>query len=241
VCGDWKINKRRSATTRRFATFAARTPHLDRIGKELRVEIKANGRNVPRLFAAEQVARTANLEIRERQLESGAKVRRIEDRLETLARIIGERLFPSIEQIAPGATTAAADATAQLIELCEAEAIGTVEEVALRYTRLRDMSGVVWYVRNGEILRVANRSQGWTLAIVSDNETSIASVDPSRDLKKTWQVRRGARRAGSAEGGAAGATALRPAARARSAEGGAAEAAPSMTAARARSVEGCLA
>lgn len=45
-------------------------------------------------------------------------------------------------------------------------AIGTVEEVALRCTRLRDPSGVVWYVRNGEILRVANRSQGWTLATV---------------------------------------------------------------------------
>ncbi len=44
--------------------------------------------------------------------------------------------------------------------------LGTVEEVALRYTRLRDMTGVVWYVRNGEILRVANRSQGWTLATV---------------------------------------------------------------------------
>ncbi len=44
--------------------------------------------------------------------------------------------------------------------------LGTVEEVALRYTRLRDLSGVVWYVRNGEILRVANRSQGWTLAVV---------------------------------------------------------------------------
>ena len=44
--------------------------------------------------------------------------------------------------------------------------IGTVEEVTLRVTRVRDMSGVVWYVRNGEILRVANRSQGWTLAMV---------------------------------------------------------------------------
>jgi small-conductance mechanosensitive channel len=44
--------------------------------------------------------------------------------------------------------------------------VGTVEEVALRYTRVRDMTGVVWYVRNGEILAVANRSQGWTLAIV---------------------------------------------------------------------------
>ncbi len=46
------------------------------------------------------------------------------------------------------------------------EAVGTVEEVTLRVTRLRDTSGIVWYVRNGEILRVANRSQGWTLAVI---------------------------------------------------------------------------
>lgn len=46
------------------------------------------------------------------------------------------------------------------------DAIGTVEEVTLRTTRLRDMSGVVWYIRNGEIIRVANRSQGWTMAVV---------------------------------------------------------------------------
>ena len=32
-------------------------------------------------------------------------------------------------------------------------AIGTVEEVALRVTRIRDANGMVWYVRNGEILR----------------------------------------------------------------------------------------
>ncbi len=46
------------------------------------------------------------------------------------------------------------------------EAIGVVEDVTLRITRLRDLSGVVWYVRNGEILRVANQSQGWVLAVV---------------------------------------------------------------------------
>ncbi len=44
--------------------------------------------------------------------------------------------------------------------------IGTVEEVTLRVTRLRDPGGVVWYIRNGEILRVANRSQGWMVAVV---------------------------------------------------------------------------
>lgn len=61
-------------------------------------------------------------------------------------------------------------------------AVGTVEEVALRYTRLRDLSGVVWYVRNGEILRVANRSQGWTLAVVD------IPVDYGSDLDKVRQL-----------------------------------------------------
>ena len=46
------------------------------------------------------------------------------------------------------------------------EAIGTVEDVTLRVTRLRDASGVVWYVRNGEIIRIGNRSQGWSTAVV---------------------------------------------------------------------------
>ena len=43
---------------------------------------------------------------------------------------------------------------------------GTVEAVGLRVTRLRDADGVVWYVRNGEIVRVGNRSQGWSTATV---------------------------------------------------------------------------
>jgi small conductance mechanosensitive channel len=46
------------------------------------------------------------------------------------------------------------------------EATGTVEEVTLRVTKLRDPTGVAWYVRNGEIVRVANKSQGWSTAVV---------------------------------------------------------------------------
>ncbi len=45
-------------------------------------------------------------------------------------------------------------------------AVGTVEEVSLRVTRLRDGSGVVWYIRNGEIVRIGNKSQGWSTATV---------------------------------------------------------------------------
>ena len=46
------------------------------------------------------------------------------------------------------------------------EAVGTVEEVSLRVTRLRDASGVVWFIRNGEIVRIGNRSQGWAMAVI---------------------------------------------------------------------------
>ena len=46
------------------------------------------------------------------------------------------------------------------------EAVGTVETVSLRVTQLRDANGVTWYVRNGEIIRIGNRSQGWSIAVV---------------------------------------------------------------------------
>lgn len=45
-------------------------------------------------------------------------------------------------------------------------AIGTVEAVTLRITRLRDADGRVWYVRNGTITRVGNESQGWSRAFM---------------------------------------------------------------------------
>lgn len=46
------------------------------------------------------------------------------------------------------------------------EVTGTVEEVTLRVTRLRDANGMVWYVRNGEVLRIGNISQGWSSTTV---------------------------------------------------------------------------
>jgi len=40
------------------------------------------------------------------------------------------------------------------------EVVGTVEQMNLRITRVRAGDGTIWYLRNGEILRVGNRSQG---------------------------------------------------------------------------------
>lgn len=46
------------------------------------------------------------------------------------------------------------------------EATGVVEAVGLRITTVRDGRGVLWYIRNGEIVRVGNKSQGWAMVIV---------------------------------------------------------------------------
>jgi len=59
---------------------------------------------------------------------------------------------------------------------------GTVEAVSLRVTRLRDVNGTVWYVRNGEILRVGNQSQNWARTVLD------VPVVPDADLVQVRRV-----------------------------------------------------
>ncbi|WP_007519599.1 mechanosensitive ion channel family protein [Pseudofrankia saprophytica] len=54
---------------------------------------------------------------------------------------------------------------------------GTVEAVTFRMTRLRDVEGTVWYVRNGEITRIGNKSQQWARTVLDvplDYDTDVA-------------------------------------------------------------------
>ena len=46
------------------------------------------------------------------------------------------------------------------------DATGTVEAMTLLTTRLRDVNGVVWHIRNGTIESVGNESQGWSRAVI---------------------------------------------------------------------------
>jgi small-conductance mechanosensitive channel len=62
------------------------------------------------------------------------------------------------------------------------EASGVVEAVSLRVTRLRDVNGTVWYVRNGEILRVGNMSQNWARTVLD------IPVAYGEDLHRVRQV-----------------------------------------------------
>ncbi|MFF4355845.1 mechanosensitive ion channel family protein [Streptomyces sp. NPDC001604] len=61
-------------------------------------------------------------------------------------------------------------------------ASGEVIEVGLRVTKLRGASGEIWYVRNGEVKRIGNLSQGWATAGV--DVTVKANEDLDR-LKST--------------------------------------------------------
>ncbi len=45
-------------------------------------------------------------------------------------------------------------------------ATGVVEFVSVRVTHVRDVNGTLWYVRNGEITRIGNMSQGWSRVII---------------------------------------------------------------------------
>jgi small conductance mechanosensitive channel len=62
------------------------------------------------------------------------------------------------------------------------EISGSVESVGLRVTQVRDVDGVLWYVRNGEILRVGNHSQGWARAVVD------IALDYNTDIQKAKRV-----------------------------------------------------
>ena len=56
-------------------------------------------------------------------------------------------------------------------------ATGIVEEVQIRITKVRDVNGTLWFVRNGEILRVGNMSQGWARVILDLAVPYDADVD----------------------------------------------------------------
>lgn len=59
---------------------------------------------------------------------------------------------------------------------------GTVVEVGLRVTKLRGDNGEIWYVRNGEVKRIGNLSQGWATAVVDVQVGSGEDLQRVREL-----------------------------------------------------------
>lgn len=78
-------------------------------------------------------------------------------------------------------------------------ASGVVEYVSVRITQVRDVNGTLWYVRNGEVTRIGNLSQGWARVIIDlgvPTDVDLDAVestmlDTAKDLAKDpkWRTR----------------------------------------------------
>lgn len=69
---------------------------------------------------------------------------------------------------------------------------GVVEEVKLRTTQIRDVSGTLWHVPNGAIARVANMSQEWARAVLDidvayDTDIGLAMTVIKGAADEVWQ------------------------------------------------------
>ncbi|CAN5898751.1 mechanosensitive ion channel family protein [soil metagenome] len=62
------------------------------------------------------------------------------------------------------------------------EAVGVVEGVSLRTTRLRDVTGTLWHVPNGEIRRVGNMSQEWSRALLDIGVAYGSDIDRAAEV-----------------------------------------------------------
>ncbi|MCY7412474.1 MAG: mechanosensitive ion channel family protein, partial [Salinibacterium sp.] len=60
-------------------------------------------------------------------------------------------------------------------------ATGVVEDVGIRVTQVRDVNGTLWFVRNGEILRLGNMSHGWARVILDLAVPYESDVDAIQD------------------------------------------------------------
>ncbi|BDZ40744.1 mechanosensitive ion channel protein MscS [Paraoerskovia sediminicola] len=69
------------------------------------------------------------------------------------------------------------------------DVVGTVEEVALRVTKVRDLEGTLWFIRNGEILRTGNMSQEWSSTLVEFPVPLSADIGAVREILEAAATR----------------------------------------------------
>lgn len=62
------------------------------------------------------------------------------------------------------------------------DATGTVEEVQLRITKIRAVDGVLWFVRNGEIQRVGNKSQDWSRTVLDISISYGSDIQLAKEI-----------------------------------------------------------
>jgi len=67
-------------------------------------------------------------------------------------------------------------------------AVGVVEAVSLRITRVRDLNGVVWHVPNGSIERVGNMGQQWSRVVLDIEVSYNTDLDVASEVIRQTAV-----------------------------------------------------
>ncbi|MEX0952856.1 MAG: mechanosensitive ion channel family protein, partial [Nitriliruptoraceae bacterium] len=62
------------------------------------------------------------------------------------------------------------------------DASGVVEGITLRTTKVRDVSGTLWHIPNGEIRRIGNMSQEWARALLDVGVAYGADIDRASEI-----------------------------------------------------------
>src|SRR3954471_7346932 len=100
----------------------------NRLVEHAHVQLEAEGGDVAGLLVAEQVAGAADLEVAHGDLEAGAELGVVAQRAQALRRLLGERRRARVQEVRVRALARAAHAPADLVELGEAEVVGTLDD-----------------------------------------------------------------------------------------------------------------
>ena len=92
------------------------------------VELEADSRDLAVLLLTEQVAGAANLEVAHGELEPGAEVLQVTDDVEAFVGLLGERPRGRIHHVCVRALPRTSNASAQLVELREAEPMRIIDD-----------------------------------------------------------------------------------------------------------------
>ena len=96
--------------------------------EQFAIEVKADGGDLARLFDAEDIAGAADFEIAHGDFHAAAVSAGLGKGVESFADDFGQRSLSGDEEVGVGGAVPAADSSAQLVEIGEAESVGAVDE-----------------------------------------------------------------------------------------------------------------
>ena len=120
------LGRRQDVCDRRFLRPSAQLG--DRTLEHLQVHLEADRGDGAVLLGAEQVPRTADLEVAQGDLETLAQLVKPRDHVQALVSLFGQRSARVVEKVGVGAASRPAYAATELVELGQPEAVGAFDD-----------------------------------------------------------------------------------------------------------------